>query len=190
VVREFCHVLSRNRRKRTRIPDRRLAYRRAPSTTLRFFSFPFFARLSEDVGIRSSSIVHCVICCRFDVINGSIPVARRNITCATPPRRNDFAGSPRRCCAGLCAKAPLHSATPCGSCTTHVSLLGSLPVVKWLARRGESLAGRANVNVLLLVEAHVFPTERPIFAHRLVDRGDIWRYLRFIDQPVEVGSGG
>src|SRR6266704_2960309 len=60
--------------------------------------------------------------------------------------------------------------------------LTSLPVVV------RTFAGRTNVNVLLLVEGEVFPTEGPILALRLVDHRDMRRYLRLVDQPVEVGS--
>jgi hypothetical protein len=51
-----------------------------------------------------------------------------------------------------------------------------------------STPGWTNVNVLLLVDAEVFPTEGPILALRLVDHRDMWRYLRFVDQRVEVSS--
>ena len=56
-----------------------------------------------------------------------------------------------------------------------------LPIIDQLARRGENLAGRTNVNVLLLVEAEVFPTEGPILALRLVDHWAMRRYLRLVD---------
>src|SRR5262249_8822876 len=39
-----------------------------------------------------------------------------------------------------------------------------------------------------LVECKVLPTEGPILALRLVDHRDVRRYLRLVDQPVEVGS--
>jgi len=55
--------------------------------------------------------------------------------------------------------------------------------------RGENFVGRTNVDVLLLVKAEVFPTEGPVFALRLVDHRDMWRYLRLVDQPIQVGSG-
>src|SRR5262249_7143914 len=48
--------------------------------------------------------------------------------------------------------------------------------------------GRTNVDVALLVECEVLPTEGPILALRLVDHRDVRGYLRFVDQPVEVGS--
>src|ERR1700719_967089 len=57
-----------------------------------------------------------------------------------------------------------------------------------LASRGENLAGRTNVDVALLVECEVLPTEGPILALRLVDHRDVRGYLRFVDQPGEVGS--
>src|SRR6266581_2994711 len=41
-----------------------------------------------------------------------------------------------------------------------------LPIGGHLASRGENLAGRTNVNVTLLVECEVFPTERSVFSLR------------------------
>src|SRR5512133_1921097 len=35
----------------------------------------------------------------------------------------------------------------------------------------------------------MFPTEGPVVALRLVDHRDMWRYLRLVDQPIQVGSG-
>src|SRR5262245_50254486 len=64
-----------------------------------------------------------------------------------------------------------------------------LPIIDQLARRGENLAGRTNVNVPPLVEGEVFPTEGPILALRLVDHWDMRRDLRLVDQPVEASSG-
>jgi hypothetical protein len=64
-----------------------------------------------------------------------------------------------------------------------------LSIIKKLARRCENLACRTGVDVPLLVEGEVFSTECPILALRLVDHRDMRRYLRLIDQPVEVGSG-
>src|SRR5262249_35502068 len=52
----------------------------------------------------------------------------------------------------------------------------------------ENLTGRTNVDVALLVECEVLPTEGPFLALRLVDHRDVRGYLRFVDQPVEVGS--
>src|SRR6516225_1538520 len=64
-----------------------------------------------------------------------------------------------------------------------------LPIGGHLASRGENLAGRTNVNFALLVECEVFSTEHSVFSLRFVDHRDVRRYLRFVDQPVEVGSG-
>jgi hypothetical protein len=61
-----------------------------------------------------------------------------------------------------------------------------LSIIKQLARRCENLAGRTGVDVL---ECEVLSTECPILTLRLVDHRDMRRYLRLIDQPVEVGSG-
>src|SRR5438477_9881649 len=73
--------------------------------------------------------------------------------------------------------------------TSLSSVEKDLPMIDQLARRGESLAGRTNVSVLLVVECEVFPTEAPILALRLVDHRDVRRYLCLVEQPVEVGSG-
>ena len=52
-----------------------------------------------------------------------------------------------------------------------------------------TVTGRTNVNVALFVEGEVLPTEGPILALRLVVHRDVRRYLRLVDQPVQVGSG-
>src|SRR6266702_5198785 len=47
-----------------------------------------------------------------------------------------------------------------------------LAIIKQLACRGENLACRTGVDVPLLVEGEVFPTERSVFSLRLVDHRD------------------
>src|SRR5215204_4840040 len=58
-----------------------------------------------------------------------------------------------------------------------------LPIVDQPARRREGLAGRTGVQVALLVELEVFPTEGPVLALRLVDHRDVWSDLLVLDQP-------
>jgi hypothetical protein len=57
-----------------------------------------------------------------------------------------------------------------------------------LAGRSQNLAGRADVNVTLIVEPEVFPAKGPVLALRLVDDRDVRRYLGLVDQPVEAGA--
>src|SRR4029453_8856374 len=64
-----------------------------------------------------------------------------------------------------------------------------LPIVYQLARRGENLAGRTNVNVPPRVEGEVFPSEGPILALRLLDHWDMGRDFGLFAQPVEARSG-
>src|ERR1700686_1903091 len=48
-----------------------------------------------------------------------------------------------------------------------------LPVVDQLARRREDLVRRADVNVTILVEREILPTEGPLLPFRLVDPRDV-----------------
>src|SRR6266567_17137 len=88
---------------------------------------------------------------------------------------------------GLWAALRLEYAAAAIACPGPV--IQCLPIGGHLASRGENLAGRTNVNVTLLVECEVFPTERSVFSLRFVDHRDVRRYLCLVDQPVEVGSG-
>src|SRR4029077_11473380 len=55
-----------------------------------------------------------------------------------------------------------------------------------LARRRKALTRRAGVDIALLVEREVLPTEGAIVAFRLVDHRDVGRYILVFAQPVEV----
>ena len=61
-----------------------------------------------------------------------------------------------------------------------------LAIVDPFACRREGLARRAGVDIALLVEREVFPTEGPILALRLVDHRDVRRDILVFDEPVEV----
>jgi hypothetical protein len=63
-----------------------------------------------------------------------------------------------------------------------------LPSAGQLAGRRQNLAGRADINVALLVEGEVFAAEGPVLSLRLVIDRDVRRYLGLVDQPVEVGT--
>src|SRR5678815_3918361 len=123
-------------------------------------------------------------------------------TFAIAPRSLECFGFGHRPChvTGLLVEASLDSAErslwaalclECAATTVACSreIEKGLPIIDQLARRGENLAGRTNVNVPPLVEGEVFPTEGPILALRLVDHWDIRRDLGLVDQPVEASSG-
>ena len=61
-----------------------------------------------------------------------------------------------------------------------------LAIVDHLARRLEGLAGRASVDIALLVECEVLPAEGPILALLLIDHRDVRLDVLVVDEPVEI----
>src|SRR3974390_126811 len=56
-----------------------------------------------------------------------------------------------------------------------------LPIAGQLAGRRQNLAGRADINIALFVEAEVYAAERPVLSLRLVIDRDVRRYLFLVD---------
>jgi hypothetical protein len=63
-----------------------------------------------------------------------------------------------------------------------------LAIVDQFARRREGLAGRADVDIALLVEREVLPAKGPVVALLLVDHRDMRLDILVLDEPIEVLS--